>query len=142
LPAVIHQRAATAEVHRVLSDTSPILRCILHSFEGDEKLKDLGLERGYLFGVGGLVTRSSSEQVRDLIRRVPLEQILLETDSPYLVPAGLKSRRNEPGNIPRIAQFLAELLDVSVEHVADTTSRNAIEIFSLDQQSDVKRRID
>ena len=65
-------------------------------------------------------------------RQVPLDRMLLETDSPYLVPAGIKARRNEPANIPCIASKLAELLCVEVKDVADTTTRNAIDIFRLD----------
>jgi TatD DNase family protein len=132
LPVVIHQRAATESLHRVLERATPTIRCVLHSFEGDQRLVDLGLERGYFFGVGGLMTRERNQSVRELLRLVPLDRMLLETDSPYLVPAGIKAIRNEPANIPRIASKLAELLSVEVKDVADTTTRNAIDIFRLD----------
>ncbi len=141
LPVVIHQRAATDEVHRVLEAAPKGLRCILHSFEGDVELLKLGLERDYLFGIGGLMTRASSGPIRDLIKGIPLENIVLETDSPYLIPAGVRARRNEPANIPVIANYLADLLEVPVEHVADTTSHNSNEIFRLDQELVVRRKL-
>ncbi len=131
LPVIIHQRAATEPLLRVLKRASSTVQCVLHSFEGDQRLVDLGLERGYLIGVGGLMTRKQNESLRELLRRIPLDRMLLETDSPYLVPAGIKSKRNEPANIPVIASKLAELIEIDVKDVADTTSRGAIEIFSL-----------
>jgi TatD DNase family protein len=63
--------------------------------------------------------------------------LLLETDSPYLIPAGAQGKRNEPANIPRIADALSELLDIPLSDVADTTSRNSIEIFRLDSVTPV-----
>jgi TatD DNase family protein len=135
LPVVIHQRAAADEVLAVLSKLPTSIRCVLHSFEGNQQLLKFGVERGYLFGIGGLMTRRSSDSLRELIKQVPLEQMLLETDSPYLIPAGVKGRRNEPANIPMIADALATLLNIPLSDVADTTSRNAIEIFRLDSVS-------
>jgi TatD DNase family protein len=132
LPVVIHQRAASDDVLKVLSKFPSTLRCILHSFEGNQELLRFGMNRGYLLGIGGLMTRRSSEPLRKLIEEIPLELLLLETDSPYLIPAGAEGRRNEPANIPRIADTLSALLDISLLDVADTTSRNAIEIFRLD----------
>ena len=132
LPVVIHQRAASDEVAAVLARTPSSLPCILHSFEGNRELLRLGVDRGYRFGIGGLMTRKRSEQLRELIKLIPLELMLLETDSPYLIPAGVKGNRNEPANIPTVAESLAALLDIPLSDVADTTSRNAIEIFRLD----------
>ena len=137
LPVVIHQRAASDEVAEVLTRTPRSLRCVLHSFEGNRELLSLGVDRGYRFGIGGLMTRKRSEQLRDLIKQIPLDLMLLETDSPYLIPSGAKGNRNEPANITTIAASLATLLDIPLQHVADTTSRNAIEIFRLDSVAPV-----
>jgi TatD DNase family protein len=137
LPVVIHQRAAADEVSDTLSNVTPAIRCVLHSFEGNEQLLRLGINRGYYFGIGGLMTRRGSESLRNLIKEIPLDLMLLETDSPYLIPAGAKGRRNEPANIPVIADALATLLDIPLSDVADTTSRNAIEIFRLDSVTSV-----
>ena len=84
------------------------------------------------------MSRRGSESLRNLIKEIPLDLMLLETDSPYLIPAGAKGRRNEPANIPRIANTLATMLDIPLSDVADTTSRNAIEIFHLDSVTSVR----
>jgi TatD DNase family protein len=138
LPVVVHQRAASDEVLGVLSKAPPSQKFILHSFEGSGELVSLGISRGYYFGIGGLMTRNRSELLRKLIKEIPLDLMLLETDSPYLAPAGAKGRRNEPANLPRIAAALAGLLDIPLSDVADTTSRNAIEIFRLDSVTPVR----
>jgi TatD DNase family protein len=137
LPVVIHQRAGADEVLDVLSRFPSTIRCILHSFEGNEDLLRFGVSRGYYFGIGGLMTRRNSESLRILIKEIPLDLMLLETDSPYLIPAGAQGKRNEPVNIPRIADALSKLLDIPLSEIADTTSRNSIEIFRLDSVAPV-----
>lgn len=129
LPVVIHQRAAEPELIAMLSGAPPELRVILHSFDGTERLAEFGRERGYYFGVGGLMTRRAAESLRAIIARLPLERILLETDSPYLVPTGVKDRRNVPANIPRIAARLADLRQLSIDEVARRTTENARRAF-------------
>ena len=129
LPLIIHQRAAGAEVNALLSAADRDLRVVLHSFDGSQASIDLVLDRGWTIGVGGLMTRSSSAPLRELIRKVPLSSIVLETDSPYLAPAGVKDRRNTPANIPRIAQMLADARRDAIENIARITTENAVALF-------------
>jgi TatD DNase family protein len=77
------------------------------------------------------MTRAGSAQLRETLRPVPLESIVLETDSPYLVPKGVKDRRNTPANVPIVAAAVAELFGIPVERVAEQTTTNAMEVFSL-----------
>jgi TatD DNase family protein len=131
LPIVIHMRGdVESEIIGQLNDW-PTVRVVLHSFDGTARLRDIVLDRGGYLGVGGLMTRQGSSQLRELLREVPLTSILLETDAPYLVPKGVKERRNSPSSIPVIAAFLAELLGVSTTDVARQTTENALRIFSL-----------
>ena len=125
MPVVVHQRSAAAEVHRVLSEIDPSQLVVLHSFDGDPDLTHLARERGYLLGVGGLMTRASSAGLRETLKSFPFDQIVLETDAPYLVPAGVKSRRNSPALLPLVAARLAELRGVEVEEVARATTTTA-----------------
>jgi TatD DNase family protein len=129
LPVVIHQRAAERDLIEVLGDAPTDVRCVLHSFDGTAELAEFAMERGYFFGVGGLMTRSGSSSLRDVLSRVPIEHMLLETDSPYLVPAGIKNRRNEPANATVVAQRLATLVELSVESVCAVTTANAERVF-------------
>jgi TatD DNase family protein len=77
------------------------------------------------------MTRAKAETVREVLKTARLDRLLLETDSPYLVPAGIKDRRNEPANIPAIAANLAALRGETVETVAAATSQNASRLFKL-----------
>jgi len=129
LPLVIHQRSAETEVLEMLRAADPALRVVLHSFDGSAASIGLALERGWFIGVGGLMTRVASSGLRELIRTLPRSAIVLETDSPYLVPAGIKNRRNHPGNIPIIAQALADVRREAVEDIVQTTTENAIRAF-------------
>jgi TatD DNase family protein len=129
LPVVIHQRGAEQDLMRVLEDAPNGLACVLHSFDGTVELAAFAMERGYFLGVGGLMTRASGEGVRDVLRTSPLDRLLLETDSPYLVPVGVKNRRNEPANIAIVLQRLAELRGVEVKELAAITTTNAEQFF-------------
>jgi TatD DNase family protein len=131
LPVVIHQRAAEHEVLEILRRRTGSLCCVFHSFEGSADMVRFGVDRGYLFGVGGLMTRTNQQPLRELLAGIPLEHILLETDAPYLVPTGMRRRRNEPANIPVIADRFAALRGSSVEQVASVTTRNATDVFRL-----------
>ncbi len=77
------------------------------------------------------MTRAGSAALRETLRLVPLNSIVLETDSPYLTPKGVKDRRNSPANLPVIAEALAELLQIDVEQVAEQTTANANQVFDL-----------
>ncbi|MGH2560971.1 MAG: TatD family hydrolase [Thermomicrobiales bacterium] len=139
LPVVIHQRAAEAEVIDVLSRMSPSLMCVFHSFEGSARLAQFGQDRGYFFGIGGLMTRQGSAALRDVLSRIKCDRLLLETDSPYLIPAGVKNRRNEPANIPLIAEKLADLRSISISEVQRITTINAHQVFGLPAGSSTAR---
>jgi TatD DNase family protein len=135
LPVVIHQRAAADPVADILGEAPMDLRVVLHSFDGDNRLARIARERNWLIGVGGLSTRRQNEDLRATLRTFPLDQIVLETDSPYLVPSGVKSRRNTPSSIPLIGARLAGLRGIAIEEVAATTTRNAGAFFGLPVES-------
>ncbi len=135
LPIVIHQRMAGDEVQQVLAGTPGHLQVLLHSFDGHPGLARLAIERGWTIGVGGLSTRRQEEELRALLTEFPLDQIVLETDSPYLVPSGVKSRRNTPSAIPLIAERLANLRGIPVDAVAEATTNNASRLFGLPLQA-------
>ena len=135
LPIVIHQRAAAGPVADILGEASMDLRVVLHSFDGDNRLARVALERNWLIGVGGLSTRRQNEDLRATVTTFPLDQIVLETDSPYLVPSGIKSRRNTPSSIPLIGARLAGLRGIAIEEVATTTTRTAAAFFGLPVES-------
>lgn len=132
LPLVIHSRNAFDELYSVMDDNrSKNLRGIFHCFSGstEEAMKLLSFD-GFFLGIGGVVTYKKST-LPELLAAVPLERIVLETDSPYLAPVPKRGKRNESSYIPFIAQKLAEVYGCSVEHVATVTTDNARRLFRL-----------
>lgn len=131
LPAIIHQRAAETDVLSVLRATPGDQVIVLHSFDAGEANAKVARERGWILGVGGLMTRQSSTRVREILRTFPLDQMVVETDAPYLVPSRVKARRNEPANVAIVAERLAELRGIEVAEVAETTTATAERVFRL-----------
>lgn len=129
LPVVIHLRDAEGQILDVLGARNRLPPFLFHSFDGSPALTDFMLENDSYAGVGGLATRNKSGHIRRELRRLPPERLLLETDSPYLVPNGFKHRRNTPESIPTIAALVASLWDTDVAHVASQTTRNAERFF-------------
>lgn len=130
-PAVIHMRAAEDEVLDLLKERRTLPQLVFHSFEGTMRLRDFAVEHGSTVGFGGLATRTSAADLRLVLRTIPLDQIVLETDSPYLVPSGARRKRNAPANVAVIATFLARLHGTTIAEVAEKTTRNAERTFSL-----------
>jgi TatD DNase family protein len=131
LPLVIHQRDAREQLTTEL-DLWPDLRTVvLHSFDGDERLAAWTLERGYFVGIGGLACRKSSHVIREALRLIPVDRLLLETDAPYLAPPGAPSRRNEPANLPLVAETLAPLWGLTPEELCRQATANAMTVFNL-----------
>jgi TatD DNase family protein len=131
LPVVVHMRGdVEREIFAALGDY-PDVRTIVHSFDGSCRLRDFLLDRGDSIGVGGLMTRAGSVELRAVLRQAPIEAVLLETDSPYLIPKGLKARRNSPASLVQIASVLADLLELSLDVVARQTSENASRVLGL-----------
>lgn len=130
LPLAIHSRSAFDELYSVMeSYRSKGLSGVFHCFSGsEEQARKLLTFDGFCLGIGGVVTYRKS-LLPAVLASVPLERIVLETDSPYLPPAPYRGKRNESSYIPYIAQFLATLYGCSVERVAEVTTANAMRIF-------------
>jgi len=129
IPAVIHMRSAEPLMLDTLTNRKSLPELLFHSYDGSATLTDWILRAGAYIGVGGLATRSKSGTLQHEIRRVSLDRIVLETDSPYLAPNGFKQRRNTPESIPRIASFLAGLFGIDDATVARQTTLNAERLF-------------
>jgi TatD DNase family protein len=129
LPAVVHLRDAEDELLKILAGEQSLPRLVFHSFDGSQRLTRAVLELDAIVGVGGLATRQKSATLRDQLRHIPLDRIVLETDSPYLVPARQKDRRNTPAHVRTVAAFLASHFGRPIEEIADQTTRNAEHCF-------------
>ena len=132
---IVHNREATDDVLAVINtyaDPSLAGRLVIHCCEPDKRLLECAIERNYFIGVDGDITYSLEKQ--EFIKHVPLDHLVLETDSPFLLPESLKSEKkypNEPANIPIIAQFVATLLNKPVEEIQNVTTENAKRLFNI-----------
>ena len=132
LPVNIHLRDATDDFFRVLDSCKGLpLRGNLHAFSGSiETFHRLEAYGDWYVGIGGVLTFKNASIAR-VVRDIPLERILLETDAPYLAPTPHRGQRNEPSMIPLIAGFLASVKGTSIEEVARATTANAKALFNL-----------
>jgi TatD DNase family protein len=141
LPVIIHNRQADRDALPILAEWADGLRAagaaragcpgVFHSFDGSLAFARQVVAAGFLIGVTGPVTFRGAVQRQEVIAALPLENLLLETDAPFLTPHPLRGRRNEPANVRLIAEHIAALHSVSYEMVCNITSQNAIRLFAL-----------
>ncbi|HEY2251321.1 MAG TPA: TatD family hydrolase [Planctomycetaceae bacterium] len=132
-PFVVHCREAEAETVAQLHEASRRgpLRGVMHSFTGSLETARACLDLGLYISLAGMVTYKKSQALRELIKELPLERILVETDSPYLAPQPVRGKRNEPSFVRMTANMLAELAGVSQDEFARQTTANAGRLFGL-----------
>jgi TatD DNase family protein len=132
LPVVIHDREAHTETVNILSSFKQNeQRGIIHCFSGDYELAKTFINMGYYISIPGTVTYNNASQTQDVVKRVPLNRLLLETDAPFLAPIPYRGKRNEPSYIVHTAQKIAKLRGISFEEVSYQTSKNVCELFNL-----------
>lgn len=131
LPCIIHVRDAHEDVMELLRSHGQGLRGVFHCFSGDVAQAEecLGFP-GFVLSFAGPLTKQGNA-LPDVARMVPLDRVLVETDSPYLVPKPLKARRNEPLFVQHTAAKLAELRGMTLEEIAQVTTENALRLFSI-----------
>ena len=132
LPVIIHSRESTELIINVLKDyKTHNLRGVFHAYSGSaETYRELQKLGDWYIGIGGVLTYKKAS-IAETIKEIPLDRIILETDSPYLTPVPHRGKRNESSYIPHIAEKLAVQKDISIEEVARTTTANATRLFRL-----------
>jgi TatD DNase family protein len=139
LPVVIHCRDAWPDLLAILKEESAgkKYKGILHNFTGDPEFARLCADLGLLISFSGIITFHGSDQIREAARSLRLDQVLIETDAPYVAPEPHRGRRNEPCYLTGVAHGLAEAMDVSVDDIARNTTRNLRRLLNLpDQRSE------
>jgi len=132
LPVVIHDREAHTETVSILSSFKQNgVNGMIHCFSGDYELAKTFINLGYYISIPGTVTYNNASQIQDVVRRIPLKRLLLETDAPYLTPTPYRGKRNEPSYIIHTAQKIAKLQGISFEEVSYQTSKNVCQLFNL-----------
>ncbi len=130
LPVVVHSRSADEDVAEMIERYAGRVRGVLHCFTGGRRLLQAGLAAGWYIGYGGIVTFKSFD-AGELLRTVPSDRLLVETDAPYLAPVPMRGRRNEPSFLPHSVARIAELRGERPEDVGRVTSENAAALFGL-----------
>jgi len=135
LALVIHTRDAYDETLKSLEEyKNDIDRGIIHCFSEDLTFAHYVIDWGFSIGIGGTITYPKNKKLREVVQAVDLENIVLETDAPFLPPQSLRGKTNYPANIPIIAQYIADLKNESLETVAQKTTHNAQRIFALKEK--------
>lgn len=131
LPFIVHQREAAADVLDVLQQMNPPHRGVMHCFTEDLAYAKQCLNLGMHLGMGGAITFKKARALHEVARHVPLDRIVLETDSPFMTPSPHRGERNEPAMIRLVAERIAALRAISMEEVAANTTANAERLFRL-----------
>ena len=131
LPIVIHSRDASVDTIEMIRNHKVNKAGIFHCCQPNQEMVRQALELGYCISFAGPITFKNSRNAPDVIKMVPLDRILIETDSPYLTPEPNRGKRNDCRNVKYVAQKIAELKNVSIEEIAKITYDNAKRIFEI-----------
>ncbi len=128
-PLIVHIREANQDSYDILKSYGNFPQnAILHCFNASEMLLDL-TDNGFYFGIGGVLTFKNAKKLVEILPKIPLDRIVLETDAPYLAPTPHRGERNEPAYTVLVAKKVAEILDMSYDEVCDMTTKNAKRVF-------------
>jgi TatD DNase family protein len=132
LPIAIHVRKAFDELFEILDqEWTPALRGVFHCYTGSkEQVKKILSYEQFYFGIGGVLTYKNAG-LQEVIPHIPLNRLVLETDAPYLSPVPYRGKRNESAYVAEVAGKIVDVLGISMDEVKEMTSRNAIELFQL-----------
>ena len=134
MPVIIHTREAETETAEILQShwEGSNLPGIMHCFSGSAELAAKAIELGFSISFSGIVTFKKAEDLRAVVKQVPLDRLLVETDCPYLTPIPFRGKRNEPAYVVEVARCLAELRGLELEDLAKITTNNFSKMFKLE----------
>lgn len=132
LPLSVHTRAAQEDTIQLLQEgqKSGQVRGVIHCFSETQWLADAALQLGFYISLSGIITFKKAEELREVVKTLPLDRILLETDAPFLAPIPYRGKRNEPAYLIETAKVVAELKGVSLEELAKITTKNFYQLFN------------
>lgn len=131
LPVVVHSRDAMGDTIEILQKLTPRKESLLHCYSGSVESAKILMKLGFSFSFGGVATFANAKNTVEVISWLPMAKILLETDCPYLSPVPFRGKRNEPKNVLYIAEKIAQIKGLSLEEVAEITTKNAERIFKI-----------
>ncbi|GFD88984.1 DNAse [Tenacibaculum sp. KUL152] len=131
-PLIIHTRDAREDTINLLREhKAPHTKGVLHCFTESLEMAQAAMELGFYISISGIVTFNSADELRDVVKDIPLDRLLIETDSPWLAPVPHRGKQNQPGYVVEVAEFIADLKGITVKELATITTQNFYELFSL-----------
>lgn len=127
VPVIIHSRDATEDTINILRKYN--IKGVIHSFSGSLETAKIYIKRGFLLGINGVVTFKNCN-LKDILVNIGLNNIILETDSPYLTPVPYRGKQNNPSHILDIAKYISEIFNVSLEEVSKITTKNVLDLYN------------
>lgn len=130
MPVIVHDREAHGDTLDMLKEHSP--KGVLHCFSGSKEMANEIIKLGMYIGLNGVATFKNARKSLEVVKEIPLERLVLETDCPYLAPVPRRGERNDSSLIPFIAQRIAKVLDMDPQKLLDITAQNAKRLYNLD----------
>jgi TatD DNase family protein len=135
-PLIIHTRSASVDTLKILKEEgAERIGGVMHCFTESVEVAKAAMEMGFYISFSGIVTFKSAKDLQETCRQVPLERMLIETDSPYLAPIPYRGKINEPAWVAKVGEFVASLKGVSVEKLANQTSENFFQCFQISRDT-------
>lgn len=130
-PLIIHARDANEDIYNILKEYSKkLFGAVLHCYNASKLLLSLK-DEGFYFGIGGVLTFKNAKNLVEILDQIPLSNIVIETDAPYLAPTPNRGKRNEPAFTTFVAQKMAEILNLEVSKIEEITTKNAEKLFKI-----------
>ena len=129
LPVIVHSRKAMQDTYDILKKHDAVGS--MHSYQGSSEMAQEFIKLGFYIGVGGTITHKNNKKTKEMIKRIGIDHVLLETDSPYLAPEEKRGEQNTSLNLKYIIRKMAEELDIEEEEVMEITSENAQRLFNI-----------
>lgn len=130
LPVIVHTRDAREDTIRLIKDHGCQTHAgVLHCFTENWEMAKQAMDLNYMISISGIVTFRNASELRDVVKKIPFDRLLVETDSPYLAPVPYRGKPNEPQYVREVAEYIAELRGVSFEELAEITTQNFYRLF-------------
>lgn len=134
LPVVIHSREAAADTLEIMKAYARGMQGVIHCFSYSLEMAREYTDMGFYLGIGGVVTFKNAKKLREIVKEIPLEFLVLETDSPYLSPVPYRGKRNSSDNLVYVAREIADIKGISYEEVTEQTEKNARQLYRMDRK--------
>jgi TatD DNase family protein len=133
LPIVIHDRDAHDEIAGLLRSEgrAGTLHGVIHCFSGDYRAATTFLDLGFFLSFSGIITFKNADNLREVVKKIPLDRVMVETDSPFLAPVPNRGKRNEPASVRQVAETVATVRHIPLESVIVATSQNVRQLFGI-----------